>query len=336
MELTDAIAEEATPLLFGRILDGKGGGRPILWDEASSWQPASSEEVMWVHLCRTHADVEAWLETYLDIPEPIAEMMVDDGNRPRASKEGDTLVAVLRGINFNAGAEPEDMVSMQLWSDGMRVVTLRRVPMQTPREVLADIDAGDGPTDAASLVTELVEQIITRMSKSIVDMNAVIDELEDADIDDEGETILRRTSSIRRNCLALKRHMGPQHSALEQIARASLSWFDEHDRREISETIERLRRYLDDIDVSKESALVLQDELRSRALASSEKTNFLLTLVASIFLPLGFLTGLLGINVGGMPGTDSSSAFWNVVYICLGLLVVQLALFYSWRWWTSR
>jgi zinc transporter len=130
--------------------------------------------------------------------------------------------------------------------------------------------------------------------------------------------------------------MGPQHSALEAISRATLPWFEEHDQREIGETIERLRRYLDDIDVSKESAVVLQDELRARALASSERTNSLLTLVASIFLPLGFLTGLLGINVAGMPGTNDNEAFWVVVWICGVLLIVQIIAFILWRWWTAR
>ena len=336
MEPTDHRDEEDGPLLFGRVLDGKGGGRPIGWDEAKAWNPAAPGELLWLHLCRTHEEAEPWLESALGLPEPVAEMLTDDGNRPRAYRDGETLVAVLRGINFNPGAEPEDMISMQLWSDGTRLLTLRREPLQTPRDVLAEVDSGSGPTDAGALVTELVEQIIARMNKSIVDMNMVIDRLEDADIDDEGDEILERTSAIRRNCLALKRHMGPQHGALEAIAKARLPWFEEHDRREIAETIERLRRYLDDIDVSMESAVVLQDELRARALASSEKTNFLLTLVASIFLPLGFLTGLLGINVGGMPGTDDADAFWLVVYACGGLLIVQLILFFLWRWWSRR
>merc|ERR1711969_414158 len=143
-----------------------------------------------------------------------------------------------------------------------------------------------------------------RMSQSIVDMNEVLDLLEDDDPDEHADQMLTKISSIRRNSLALKRHMGPQHEALEQISRDAPAWFEDHDRREIAESIARLSRYLDDIDISKESALVLQDELRARSLASSEHATYMLTIVAGIFLPLSFLTGLLGINVGGMPGMD--------------------------------
>ena len=330
-DATDDLATE-TPLLFARVLDGKGGARPIGWDDAQGWAPQAPGEVLWLHLNRRAPGMQAWLETELQLPEPTAELLTSDQNRPRAFRDGETLVGTLRGINFNPGAEPEDMISMQLWSDGHRLVTLRRAPMQTPREVMGMLDRGDGPLDAGATITLLAELLITRMSQSIVDMNHVLDALEDEDPEKDPEGMLRRISTIRRNCLSLKRHMAPQHEALEQISRDSPDWFEEEDRREIAESIARLRRYLDDIDISKESAVVLQDELRARSLSSSEHATYMLTIVAGIFLPLSFLTGLLGINVGGMPGMDDPDAFWAVVTLCLVLFVGIIVVFRRLRW----
>ncbi len=320
------------PLLFGRVLDGVGAGRPIDWEEARHWQPSQPGEVMWVHLCRNRPGVEEWL-AQLDIPEPTRELLVSDRTRPRAFREGNTLVATLRGINFNPGAEPEDMLSMQLWCDGARLITLRRLPLQTPRRVLAMIDRREtGPTDAGALITELTEAMITRMNRAIVDMNEHIDALEEQEQDDDAEEMLEKIAIIRRNCLGLKRHMGPMHEALEAISRYAPDWFEQHDRREIAESIDRLRRYLEDLDISKESAVVLMDDIRGRSIARNEQATYLLTIVAGIFLPLGFITGLLGINVGGMPGVEDGDAFWIVVALCCGILLVQLALFWKWKW----
>ncbi|WP_375290738.1 zinc transporter ZntB [Qipengyuania sp.] len=330
-QLTDSQNSE-TPLLFGRVLDGRGGGRPVTWDQVQNWQPDAPGEVLWLHVCRIQPGVQDWLENSFAIPEPTAELLVSDNTRPRAFAEGNALIATLRGINFNPGAEPEDMISMQLWCDGARLITLRRHPLQTPREVLANIDRGTGPVDAGATITMLAELMIARMNQSIVDMNEVIDLLEDEDPEDNPEGMLKRISTIRRNCLALQRHMSPQHEALEHISRDSPPWFEDHDRREIAESIARLRRYLDDIDISKESAVVLQDELRARSLASSEHATYMLTVVAGVFLPLSFLTGLLGINVGGMPGTDDPEAFWRVVVLCAAVLAGLLILFRRLRW----
>ncbi len=331
--LTDDSADE-DPLLFGRVLDGNGAGREIDWEEAQSWKPARAGEVLWVHLCRNRPGVHEWLEDGLGIPDPTAELLTSDQSRPRAFREGDTLVATVRGINFNPGAEPEDMISMQIWCDGERLVTLRRFPLQTPRHVLAMIDSSEaGPSDCGELITELTEALIARMSTSIVDMNEHIDQLEErGSDDDDAEAMLDKIATIRRNCLGLKRHMAPMHEALEAISRNAPPWFEEHDRREISESIDRLRRYLDDLDISKESAVVLQDDIRARSIARNERTNYLLTIVAAIFLPLGFLTGLLGINVGGMPGVENGDAFWIVVALCCAILFALLALFWRWKW----
>jgi len=320
------------PLLFGRVLDGKGGGRQIDWEEARHWKPAEPHEVLWLHLESTAEGLVDWLQDHLAISEPTAELLVSDATRPRSFREGEALVATLRGINLNPGAQPEDMVSLRLWSDGRRVVTARSQALQSPGHVLRDLDSGNGPVDAGRLITELVEAMITRMSRSIIDMNDRIDELESFDGESDAEDLLSRIAAIRRNCLALKRHMSPQHEALEWIARDAPAWFEEHDRREIAEAIDMLRRYLDDIDISKESAVVLMDELRGKAIARSGQTSYLLTIVAATFLPLTFVTGLLGINVGGIPGSDHHLAFWIVVGLCLAIFALQVTLFRMWKW----
>lgn len=321
------------PLLFGRVLDGTGGARAIDWVEAQRWRPAREGEVLWLHLLRTHDGVQDWLENHLHLPEPTAELLTSDANRPRAFREGQTLVATLRGINFNPGAAPEDMLSLQVWSDGSRVVTLRRAPLQTPRLVADDLDTGEGPVDAGSLVTALTEHLIDRMSHAIVDMNAMIDELEEETVATWSDQTLDRIATIRRQCLALKRHMSPQHEALMAIASTAPGWFEDHDRREIAESIARLRRYLDDLDISKESALVLQDDIRARAAANSQRTQYVLAVVAAIFLPLTFITGLLGINVGDIPlAREGSHGFWIVAGLCAALLAVEVLLLRRLKW----
>jgi zinc transporter len=174
------------------------------------------------------------------------------------------------------------------------------------------------------------------MNHAIVDMNDEIDRLEELDFGAEyDEPLLAKIAVIRRNCLALQRHMGPQHVALEAISRDAPAWFEAHDRREIGETTALLRRFLDDIDVSKESAVVLMDELRSRALAPSGKNNRRLTRGATVVLPLGFLVGLFGINVGGMPWAEipgHPNGFWFVAGLCALFAVVTVLLFRRWKW----
>jgi zinc transporter len=59
---------------------------------------------------------------------------------------------------------------------------------------------------------------------------------------------------------------------------------------------------------------------------------YVLSVVAAIFLPLGFLTGLLGINVGGIPGTENPWAFLIFSLLIVGILVVQMLWFKYKKW----
>lgn len=319
-------------MLFGRVLDGSGGGRDISWTDANHWSPSGAGEVLWLHMDRTVPGVEAWLAQELELPAATVEALVSNETRPRAFMEEAGLVTILRGINFNPGAEPEDMIAMQVRADASRVITLRRRRLQTPRDVLAEIDAGGGPKTAGDLVAALIEQLVAKMNRAIVEQNERIDRLEDSDISSDPEKYLDDIADIRRQCLALKRFMSPQHEALMQIMRSPPDWMSQGNLRDISETIDRLKRYLEDLDVSKESALVLQDDLNNRAAAEANKTMYMLSIIAAIFLPLSFLTGLLGINVGGMPGVEDSSAFWITVVMLVVLLGVQLYVFRRLKW----
>ena len=213
---TDIATEgrEQTGLLFGRVLDGHGGGREISWDDAQNWEPAHAGEVLWLHLDRTVPSVTKWLADDLKLPDATVDFLVSNETQPRAFIEDGAMVAVLRGVNFNPGAKPEDMIAMQVWADQNRVITLRRRRLQTPRETLALIDEGCGPKTSGSLVTDLLEQLVAKVSLAILDMNEKLDHLEDLDFEDDFDDALDDIAIIRRNCLALKRHMSPQPEAL--------------------------------------------------------------------------------------------------------------------------
>ena len=319
------------PLLFGCILNGEGSCQDVDWQTARDWSPTRPGETLWLHLDRMYEDLDDWLIEYLDLCEGTAELLLSNETRPRAFREEESLITVLRGINFNPGAEPEDMIAMQVWCDGNRLITLRRRRLQTPRDIYKELQAGRGPCTAGDLFTALAEQLVAKMNYSIVDMNDRIDEMEE-DEDTEIDELLSEIASIRRNCLALKRYMSPQHEAMLAIQKSPPHWLSEENMTDIREVGERLRRYLDDLDVSKESAIVLQDDLNNRAQAKMNQTMYMLSIVAAIFLPLGFLTGLLGINVGGMPGVGSSNAFW-ITCGALGVLMgFQFLIFRKLKW----
>ena len=82
----------------------------------------------------------------------------------------------------------------------------------------------------------------------------------------------------------------------------------------------------------RERAIVVQEELLGRLSEKMERTMYVLSIVAAIFLSLGFLTGLLGINVGGIPGAEYAGSFL-IFSLALVILVIFQIWFFKYKKW---
>ena len=75
-------------------------------------------------------------------------------------------------------------------------------------------------------------------------------------------------------------------------------------RGKLRECADSLTRYIEDLDAMREKAVVIQDSVTALLAEQMNRTVLVLSLATATFLPLGLLTGLLGINVAGIPGAE--------------------------------
>jgi len=130
----------------------------------------------------------------------------------------------------------------------------------------------------------------------------------------------------------LRRYLRPQRDAIAKLTPENVGWLGEEDAVELREIGERYTRLVESIESSREELDVSQDELNNRADERINSRLYLLALISAVFLPLGFLTGLLGMNVGGMPGIDSGWGFWVAVGLMMCVTVAILLSMHRARW----
>lgn len=135
------------------------------------------------------------------------------------------------------------------------------------------------------------------------------------------------TTTLRAQAAEL--HLTPLSSVLSLPAVHGVGplWLSQPQRYQLQESQDQVIRYIEDIDALRERAQIVKDEL-SNALSDEMNRNlYQLSLITAIFLPLGFLTGLLGINVGGVPGAEAPTAFWVFCGMLTLIVGLQLAVF---------
>ncbi len=158
-------------------------------------------------------------------------------------------------------------------------------------------------------------------------LQSLLDDTENALAgEDPRDLDTRALAEVRRQAIRLRRYLAPQRDALLALASSPSPLLDAHQRAELQEIAQRTARFVEDLEEVRDRAAVSQEELRAARERQANRTMYLLTLVAAIALPLGLLTGLLGINVGGMPGAEDPHAFWwvtgGMVLVAAGLVAV--------------
>mgnify|MGYP000032079499 CR=1 FL=1 len=142
----------------------------------------------------------------------------------------------------------------------------------------------------------------------------------------------RKLVQIRRMAISLRRYIAPQREAFGRLLQIEATSNNEQLRGRFRETLDQVTRIVELLDDVRERATLVQEELASRMSQRMERTMYVLTVVASIMLPLGFLTGLLGINVGGIPGTEHPLAFWIVCLLLAVTVALEVFLFRRLKW----
>ena len=178
----------------------------------------------------------------------------------------------------------------------------------------------------------ITEQIADRMGEVISDLDDQTDELEDSILSAESKGLRARLSSLRRQTISLRRYIAPQRDVLVRLLHDRISWITDEDRGYLREVVERTARFVEDVDSARERAAVAQEELNHRVSEQMNKAMYVLSIVAAIFLPLSLLTGLLGINVGGIPGEENKWAFSLVTIVLIAIAVGLVAWFRKIKW----
>lgn len=302
-------------------LNGEGGGSPCLIEDIHT-----HDGLVWLDM--GVGNVSKILDQFDHKPPLVKEVLSAKEPRPRAIIQGDSLLASFRGVNLNAGSNPEDMVSVRVWISGNVIVTSHKRKLLAIKELEQSLANGTGPKNSAEFLEMLLALLIEKTSDVVSKIGDALDAIGDNLTEAQSQNGRSEVNEMRRRIIQLRRYLAPQREALTRIQPSKLSWLDETHLMHMREVTDSCTRVLEDMDSERERATVLYEEFFALSQEVINQKMYLLTIVAVIFMPLSFLTGLLGINVGGIPGAEYRYGF---IIVCLILFFTFLG-----QWWFLR
>jgi len=293
---------------------------------------------VWRHWDRMDEGVRAWATGGASggasgIPVAAGKSLVADETRPRVEVFGSnghvgTLIN-LRGANLNEGVD-EQTVVLRGWVEAGRLETFERYPIMTARDIAAL--AGRETLTVGNVVSMLAATLIERLEPLVDELDDRLYVLEDQAIDPDACMDRGELSRVHREVISLRRYLAPQREAMVRLSKGEGLPFEKGDLTRVKEASNHLARLVEDLDAAHERAQSARSEAAAQLEEASNRKLYVFTLVTIVFLPLSFLTGVFGMNVGGLPWTDTARGFVYAVGL-MAAMGVGAGLVMVWRRW---
>ncbi|WLI77471.1 zinc transporter ZntB [Kosakonia sp. H02] len=323
MEAIKGVDVKVPDAVFAWLLDGKGGVKPLEEsDEITARTPC------WVHLNYTNQESAQWLETTPVLPNSVRNALAGESTRPRVNRLGEGTLITLRCINGSTDERPDQLVAVRVYMDERMIVSTRQRKVLALDDVVSELENDSGPADCGSWLVDVCDSLTDHANEFIESLHDRIIDLED-DLLDQQIPARGILALLRKQLIVMRRYMAPQRDVFARLASERLPWMNDDQRRRMQDIADRLGRGLDEIDSCIARTGVMTDEITQVMQESLARRTYTMSLMAMVFLPSTFLTGLFGVNLGGIPGGG-----WHLGF---ALFCVMLAVLIGGvTWWLHR
>lgn len=333
IERNDHAEPNAEAFIFGFEFKPDGVIEPINWATVMPTAACPTSGWRWLHFNRLAAETRDWLETSSDLDETVISALLQSETRPRCAAYEDGVLLNLRGINHNPGAEPEDMISVRIWATGNLVISMRSYPVRAVHEVREEVSSGAlDDLSPGGLLVAIADKLIDKIEPVVEQLKEEADEFEEQLLTSKEHLRATPLAEFRSTILILRRYILPQRDAMVQLQREGRRLLLADQSMHIREAADRITRISEELDSIRDRAAVLQDQLAGQRQELLNRRLLTLSIISAFFLPLTFFTGLLGMNLAGIPFHDEEWSFGAVVAGTATLSIGLLGLL-RWRRW---
>ena len=223
-------------------------------------------------------------------------------------------------------------MSLRIWLEADRIISVRQRRLFSVQDTKLELEQGVGATSVREVMIRLVEKIGDRVSGFVDELEEQLEGIEELVETDPNAKIRSEISNSRRKVASVRRFLAPQRDALESLYRHATTSMETTEANVLREQADRIVRYVEDLDLLRERLLVLQEETMNRMMEQQNSRMYALSIVAVIFLPITFVSGLFGMNVAGLPGTENPQAFGIVGVVMLAVTGLVFVLLMIKRW----
>jgi zinc transporter len=276
---------------------------------------APGEGFVWLHVNLGHAAAERWLRAHAGLTESFFETLHDGSRSTRIERDEDTLFAVMNDVTFDFTFDASDVATLWVSVQPGLVVTARRHPLRSVDRLRLAVRRGELLASSVALLDHLLGDQADELQRIVRQATDRIDDIEDAVLAGHHASHSAELARLRRLMVRLQRLLAPEPSALQRTLAKPPRWVGADDVQHLHRASEEFALVLRDISALQERIKLMQDESSVRVAEENNRSLFMLTMVTVLALPINLVSGLFGMNVGGIPWGGHPHGFWVMVLL---------------------
>ncbi len=288
-------------------------------------------DLVWVHLTSNEEEAQAWLRDEAKLSSYVVDALAAMETRPRCEAFDDGALLNLRGRSHEALDVSDLLASVRIWAVKGRVYSVTRKPLYAVGTVEKDVEAGQ-IVDPGDLIAAFATAITADLDPQVADLGDMLDDCEEGLDANKVFELRRHVTRVRVEAIAYRRFLNPQRAALEKLAALPGEWLAPDDRQHLASAADRAARMAEEVESIRERASLIHEALTDLRAEQIDRRSLVIAIVAMIFLPLTFITGVYGMNVVDLPYAQSPWAFDAIMGLCLAITVGVLGYFLRKHW----
>jgi zinc transporter len=312
-------------LICGFLLSPQGKMESLEWDAAIA-ALKQSELPVWLHFNLNDSRARNWIETCDRLPPLARDLFLASEPRIQTESIGSGFVGVLGDLPYEFNTDPDGLGVLRLYVDQHCIISGRRRPLKTIDRLRRELLEGLCMDTPIHLLAHFLQHMSDMFGSIVTERSDRIDDIEDRILQSRFQSERAALGQIRRLLTRLHRQVRANRHALSNLMTQLPQWSQEPDERLLRRNIERLDTVIQDLELVQERARLLQEEIAGRLEEAVNRNLYVLSIVTTIFLPITLLSGIFGMNIGGLPWTSDPMGYGKVMLVMGVILAATIAL----------
>jgi len=296
----------------------------------------SSPTITWVNVSGIHdiGIIQAFGKAF-DIHPLVLEDVVHSGQRPKMEDMGEYLYVVLKMLAHNHGPNPFEAEQVSLIVGNRFVISFQEREGDVFQSIRDRIHKGKGhirKSGSDYLAYALMDAIVDNYFIILENMGEQIEIIQESVLSQPDPSNLRMIQDTRRQMIFLRRSIWPLRETLSGLQRTDSTLIGDAVGPYLGDVYDHTIQVIETIETLRETVSSTLDIYLSSLSNKMNEVMKLLTIMASIFIPLTFIAGIYGMNFKFMPELEWKWGYLAVWITVLVIVVLMLIGFRRKKW----